>query len=68
MKKLRALMGLALLLATLSVPALADGNMETPPAPAPPPTTDRDGNMETPPLAVIVDALLSGALSLTDIF
>jgi hypothetical protein len=66
MKKLSTLMGLVLLLALLSVPALADGNMETPPAPASPPTT-QDGNMETPPLPSIADSALSVALCLAGI-
>lgn len=73
MQTLRKLLGLTLLLGTLSATALA-GDIETPPIPQPPPATAPDttgsdgatagGDIETPPLVlVIAEAGLSAMLS-----
>lgn len=72
MQTLRKLLGLTLLLVTLSATALA-GDIETPPAPQPPPATAPDtlggdgaaasGDIETPPLVLaIAEAGLSAML------
>jgi hypothetical protein len=63
MKNIRTLLGLVVLLVTLSAPAFA-GDMPTPPAPEPPPSTPSDpptatanGDMPTPPMAVVIETL-----------
>lgn len=74
MYNLRQLFALVVVLVALSMPALA-GNIETPPAPVPPPASApatsepaADGNLETPPAAVIYyDAALRVLISVVNL-
>lgn len=79
MKNFRKLSALFVLLVALSVPVFA-GDLETPPAPAPPPPTApvtsqpaqgtteaAPGDLETPPAAVVFQAVLDVVLSVASI-